>query len=566
MEGRHFKMNNDFRPPSRQPRQRPVDGILGAAPNRPRLQPSASRRPVTGSEFRTNNNRAIGDFKRPEGYHAANVTIGEQKTARATRKASEDASLLHNNLVHAKNAKQTPDASKKKGRDWRKIRKWALWGFIGIVAIVILLGGFLFAKGYFKANKVFKGGGSSAALNDQVDPSLLKAEGDGRINILLTGRGGDGHDGADLTDTILIASIDPIGNTAGLVSIPRDLWVSTSSGGSSKINAVYAQAKNNALRKNAKNVKAAEEAGIKALQKKSKEILGISIHYYAAVDFTAFKLAVDTVGGVDIEVPENLAVKEKLWDPSIGKNYYLNVPAGKQHFDGQRALFFARSRHTSTRGDFDRAERQRLFIAALSQEVLSAGTYTNPVKISKLMDDFGDHVATDMSINDAVRLAQIGKRIGGKFDSVDLADPLKPLVKTGMINGQSVVMPAAGNTDYSDIQALIRTRFKDGYIAKENATVMVLNGTTMPGLASQKAEVLKGYGYNVTTVADAPSSSYTETVIVDLNKSNQKKPYTKNYLEKRFDVKATTKLPDQTIQPGTANFVIILGSNETTNL
>ena len=179
------------------------------------------------------------------------------------------------------------------------------------------------------------------------------------------------------------------------------------------------------------------------------------------------------------------------------------------------------------------------------------------------MDNFGDHVTTDLSIDDAIRLVQLGKEIGSSFESIDLADPAKPLFKTGMIGNQSVVLPTAGQGDYSEIQALVKEKLKDGYILKENAEIQVLNGTAVAGLAGEKADDLKSYGYNVSTVADAPTSDYEKTVIVDLTRG--KKPYTKNYLEKRFGVKSTTKLPDSTIEPGTASFVIILGQNETIN-
>lgn len=559
---------NNFRKdvPRRSPRQA-IDGII-SAPNRPQLTRQAfdGRRTLSGDSFRTSG-RTIGDFKRPEGLRMPNsgqttAAPGVKVPPTAAPKRHEAPSPLQASLPDGKRrfGRKKHAKSKTNGkRDWRKI---ALRGGLATLAVVILLGGFLFAKGFFKANKVFKGGGSAAALNSEVDPSKLKGEGDGRVNILMMGRGGEGHAGADLTDTILVASIDPVNNKAALVSIPRDFWVTTP-GGSSKINAVFANAKQKAQYQG-KNKKDAEAAGIKAVQAEVKDILGITTHYYGMVDFKAFQQAVDTVGGVDIHVTEKTAVTEKLWNEVTGKNYYLNVQPGNQHFDGLRALFYARSRHASPRGDFDRAERQRLMIEALSKKITSAGTFTNPVKISQLMDAFGDHVTMDMSINDAMRLMQIGKKIGGNFESVDLADPAKPLVRTGMISGQSVVLPTAGAGDYTEIQTLIRSKLKDGYILKENANITVLNGTVTPGLAGEKADELKSYGYNVGTVTDAPSSSYEKTVIVDLNKS-KKKPYTKNYLEKRFGVKATTKLPDSTIQPGNANFVIILGRNETIN-
>jgi len=377
---------------------------------------------------------------------------------------------------------------------------------------------------------------------------------------LLLGRGGGDHAGPDLTDTILVASIDPVNKTASLVSIPRDLWVSVPGGGSSKINAVFANAKYRSLNTNKDKAKA-EAAGAKAIEGMISDVLGIPIHYYSVVDFAAFKQAVDTVGGVSMNVPANLAVTERLWDETTGKNYYLNVPAGTQQFDGTKALFFTRSRQTSVRGDFDRAERQRLFITALSQKVFSSGTYTNPVKISQLMSDFGDHIATDFSVGNAIRMAQIGKDIKpSNIKSVGLADPPNNFVRTDNINGISIVRPTAGIGEYSDIHNYIRNTLQDPYLAKEKATLSVLNGTTTAGLATSKSDELKSYGYNVATIGDAPTQAYAHTVLVDM--THGKKPFTKNYLEKRLGVKSTTRLPDSTIQSQGADFVIILGQDD----
>jgi LCP family protein required for cell wall assembly len=556
-------MNNFRNDQRRNPRQA-IDGILNA-PQRPQLsgQP-LGRRPLNGDVLRSSG-RMIGDFKRSEGYHASNNALASPRHGHpdSVRAQQSDASSLRMTLPGGKeyDKKKHKEKAKHGKRDWRRIRKYSLRSGLVVLALVLLLGGYLFTKGYFKLHKVFKGGGSAAALNSNVDPSLLKGEGDGRVNILLLGRGGPGHDGADLTDTILLASIDPVNYKTALVSVPRDMWVTTPNG-SSKINAVFAYAKQRAQSRGA-DKKAAEEAGIKAVQEEVKEVLGVSVHYYSMVDFQAFHDAVNTVGGIDINVTDDTAVTERLWDSLNRKPYYLNVKPGMQHFDGLRALYYARSRHTSPRGDFDRSERQRLLIQALSKKITSAGTFANPVKVSKLMDNFGDHVSTDLSIDDAMRLVSIGKKIGGNFESLDLARPVDPLVRTGMINGQSVVMPSAGVGEFGDIQAYVRSNLKDGYILKENAVINVLNGTVNSGLAGEKADQLRTYGYNIATVADAPTSDYEKTVIVDLTKG--KKPYTKNYLEKRFGVKATTKLPDNTIVPGNASFVIILGQNETTN-
>ncbi|HSX32375.1 MAG TPA: LCP family protein, partial [Candidatus Saccharimonadales bacterium] len=364
----------------------------------------------------------------------------------------------------------------------------------------------------------------------------------------------------DLTDTMLIASIDPVNKSADLVSIPRDLWVTVPSYGSMKINSVYANAKYRSLNSAPKDTAKADTAGITATEQVITDVLGIPIHYYGVVDFHAFQQAVDTVGGVDFNVPSSASVTDYMYNEATHRPYTLNVPAGDQHFDGLRALMYVRTRHTSLRGDFDRTERQRLFIQALSNKILSAGTYTNPLKISQLMSDFGDHVSTDFSITDAVRLMQIGKNIPSKgIVSIGLADPPNNFVTTDSVGSASVVRPSAGFGDYSQIQSYIRNTLQDPYLSQEKATVAVLNGTNVSGLATAQSEKLKSFGYNVVSVADAPTHTYAKTVIVDL--TSGKKPYTKNYLQKRYGVNAVTKLPDTTIQATGNDFVIILGQD-----
>lgn len=559
----------NFRKRARDNRRHTVDGIMGA-PVRPTAQPVAGSRQVRLDGLRSSTRR-IGDFTRADGYHPTTSNGVRAAAPPVTDKkdqAAKKASLLHMTLptsgVLGSSKKKDRKANGGRQSRWRTFRKWGLRSALVAVALTILVGGVLVTKGILKINQVFKGGGSAAALENDVKPELLKGEGDGRVNILLMGKGGPGHEGADLTDTLIVSSIDPINKTSTLVSIPRDLWVTVPGSGSGKINAVYANAKNKALNSNPKDKAKAEQAGVEAIKQAVGQALGIPIHYYSMIDFEGFKQAVDIVGGVDINVPEDLAVSEHLYDTTVGKPYYLNVPAGPQHFDSTKALYFSRSRKTSLRGDFTRAERQRVFIQALGQKVLSAGTYTNPVKISQLMSAFGDHVTTDFSVNNAIRLAQIGKDIDiSKMQSIGLADPPENLLITDQLEGQSIVRPAAGLGDFSKVQSFIRNTLKDPYIAKENAAIVALNGTGKAGLATTKSDQLKSYGYNVTRIGDAPTQTYDKTVIVDM--TNGQKPFTKNYLEKRLGAQTVTTLPDATIDSTGADFVIILGQDATTN-
>lgn len=492
-------------------------------------------------------------FGLADGFHPrarAPMSIPDgTKTGRSPIKKSE----IDINLKQGKRSRKM--SAKETGRFKRGLQK----SFAGVAVIVLLLSGILTGLAFFRANQIFQGGSSALALDCGVDPKKLEKEGDGRVNILLLGKGGPGHNGADLTDTLMVASIDSCQNEVGLLSLPRDLYVKMPGNGSMKINTVYATAKEEALYEGA-TAKEAEKKGITATEKVVEEVTGIPMHYYAMVDFEAFREAIDTVGGVDVNVKERLydsnVAWENNWNPVIAEK-------GIQHFDGKRALLYARSRYGSYRGDFDRAERQREILVALQNKVFSLGTFSNPVKLSQLLSAFGDHVQTNLSIEDMTQLYEIaGKVEDHKVVSISLADPPNDYVTTDNIGGLSVVVPKDGVYEYDAIHAYVRTVLRDGFLKKENASVMVLNGSGSPGKATEYADILKGYGYNVVKTGDAPSSDYMETTIISL--SENKKKFTKRYLEQRFKKIATSKLPNGIVAENT-DFVIIIGSNETSD-
>jgi anionic cell wall polymer biosynthesis LytR-Cps2A-Psr (LCP) family protein len=226
--------------------------------------------------------------------------------------------------------------------------------------------------------------------------------------------------------------------------------------------------------------------------------------------------------------------------------------------DGSKALIYARSRETSS--DFARSARQRALLVALKAKVANLGTLSNPVKITQLMSAFGNNVQTDLSLSNASRLYGIIKGVDDtNVKSVSLAEQGSSLVTTGNINGQSVVLPKAGLFQYGAIQDFIKAQLKDPYIMKENAKILILNGTAISDVAKTKADELKVYGYNITETGNMPSTDWTQTTLVDLTHHNK---YTKNYLEKRLGTKAANSLSDKTIETNGADFVIIIGSNE----
>lgn len=442
---------------------------------------------------------------------------------------------------------------------WRRAQRNVARGVAVSLVLIITFGGLMFSQGYLKLHRVFRGGSATAAaLQPNVAPQLLKGEGSGRINILLLGRGGGNHDGPDLTDTMMVASIDPVNHTTTLLSLPRDLWVSVPGQSDMKINAAWETGEFKYLGKVAPGSTdpKAIQAGFDLVDQTVSSVLDINIDYNVIVDFQAFQQAVDNVGGVNINVPTPLVDPTMAWEN--GGNATL-ANAGPQQFNGNQALLYVRSRETTS--DFARAARQRAVLVALMSKVDTLGTLSNPLKISDLLNTFGNNVATDLSLSNADRLYNIMKNVDeANVTSISLDDAPTSYVTTGTIDGQSVVLPDAGLFQYGDIQTFVRGQLKDPYIIKENAKVLVLNGTNVPGLATTAAADLKTYGYNVIGAADTPTPDWTQTTLVDLSGSKDK--YTENYLEQRYGVTAIDHLSDTSIATNGADFVIIIGNDE----
>jgi LCP family protein required for cell wall assembly len=486
-----------------------------------------------------------------------NVVPDEEKTTKSVLKESQpQRSLIDMGLPGV----DSPSTQSRLNRFKipRRTRRGLTKGLAIAIVLVLTLGGLLFSQSYLKIHKVFKGGAATAAaLQPNVNPSLLKGEGSGRINVLLLGRGGGNHDGPDLTDSMMLDSIDPINHTSTLISIPRDLWVNIPNAGTMKINAAFetGEFKYEGDGQSGSTDPKAINAGYNEVDQTVQSILGVTIDYNVLVDFQAFQQAVDTVGGVTINVPTTLVDPTMAWE---NNNNPVLAQAGTDNFDGSQALNYVRSRETTS--DFARAERQRAVLVALKTKVDTLGTLSNPIKISGLINSFGNNVDTDLSLSDASKLYDIVKNIPPSSTvSVGLADSPNNYVTTGTLAGQSVDLPTAGLFDYSAIQQFIRGQLKDPYIIKENAKILVLNGTLTPGLATTMSTTLKSYGYNVIGAADAPASNATTTTVYDLNSND---PYTKNYLEERFGQTAKTSLNDKSINTDGADFVIIIGSDE----
>lgn len=239
----------------------------------------------------------------------------------------------------------------------------------------------------------------------QPTPTLIPTDepwtGEGRVNILLMGidrRPGEAF--ISRTDSMMIVSIDPLNETASILSIPRDLYVLIPGHGRDRINTafVYGSAGNNPL-------------GGAALAMQTVEYnLGVPINHYVLVDFSAVINGIDALGGIDVDVPFTIN------DPTYPDMNYgfdpLFIPAGLQHMDGITALKYARTRHVDN--DFGRAQRQQQVILAARQKALALGVPSMIARAPTLYQQLENGIRTDLSLDQIVRLASVASDISSE--------------------------------------------------------------------------------------------------------------------------------------------------------
>jgi LCP family protein required for cell wall assembly len=328
-----------------------------------------------------------------------------------------------------------------------------------LLIAVIGVGIFFGSKDLGELDKVFHGNILSD-IEALFHPVRLNGESVGRVNILLAGDSSDdpGHAGAQLTDSILLLSINTRQHTAFLLSIPRDLWVSipgnTYPGGTNqKINA-------------ANEVTSFSQSGYPSggmgdLSYIVQNDLGIPVDYYGLMDYGAFRDSVDAVDGITINIQST--DPRGLYDPNTG----IRLPNGEANLDGAQALALARSRgdgygsYGFPDGDFDRTENQREMFVAVSQKAQSLGIISNPIKISDLFNTLGNNFQTNLSLADSIRLAKITKPINlSAMQSYAYSNAATPTEPTPLLesyrdpsSGQDALIPTAGVDDYTAMQA-----------------------------------------------------------------------------------------------------------------
>jgi LCP family protein required for cell wall assembly len=229
-------------------------------------------------------------------------------------------------------------------------------------------------------------------------------DGGSRINIVFFGlRGGEisSEDCPACTDTIILLTVDPVTKTAGMLSIPRDMWINIPGYGYNRINTAWTIGEAAKL----------PGGGPGLAMETVSQFIGVPVHYYVQVDFGTFVSFINLIGGIDVYVEERMVL-----DPmGSGQDHFVLTPGDFRHLTGKRALAYARCRHESqgcSGGDVGRAKRQQQVIMAIRDKVFAPSYFPELLaQAPEIYRTFSAGIHTNMSFEDAIKLAVLTKDI-----------------------------------------------------------------------------------------------------------------------------------------------------------
>lgn len=372
-----------------------------------------------------------------------------------------------------------------------------------------------------------------------------------RVTVLLLGIDERSQEtGPFRTDTMMVLTLDPVTKMAGVLSIPRDLWVPIPGHNDGRINTAH-------FLGDLYN----HTGGGPALARETVEYnLGVLVDYYVRLNFQAFVSLVDMIGGVDIYVEKD------IYDPTYPDYAYgydpLYIEAGWHHFDGEMTLKYARTRHSSS--DFDRASRQQQVMTAILEKVTSVELLPDLAKkapeIYKMLET---SVQTDMALDQILALANLATQVDRstiRYGVIDQTCTQQWITA----DGAQVLIPLRDRMrevrDYvfaADIPTPAPSQASAITPTPEVATVSVLNGTARAGLAGATSDYLKAQGLDVALVGNADRQDYAQSLVV----MNRDKPLTAARIASLLHLPATAVVKGS--DPNATDIVVILGNDYT---
>lgn len=342
-----------------------------------------------------------------------------------------------------------------KKRFWTK-KKIAL-AILLVLLLPVLVVGIWDWINYSKASQKMFG---SNYLISALPPNSLQSD-NGRTNVLIAGFSKDDprHAGAELTDSIMMLSLDKKSETGYMIAIPRDLYINIPGFGHAKINEAYQNGESSDF-----NEAGYPNGGMGLLEKTVSESFDIDIHYYALINYGAVKQTVKAVDGITVNIKSD--DPRGIYDPGFlaREGSKLRLKNGKQKINGQTALNLTRARGLAygsfglAQADFDRTKNQQTVLKGIKEKI-TWQRLLDPRKNEPLLDAIASNVETDLELNNVLPLYRLFNSVpGDELKSISprdingenlLASYTTPL-------GQSALVPAAGIDDYSQIQAVIK--------------------------------------------------------------------------------------------------------------
>ncbi len=321
-----------------------------------------------------------------------------------------------------------------------------------------------------------------------------------KINILLTWVWWWVHQWTDLTDTIILASINTKKKIVTMLSLPRDLYVSYPTWWAWRINELYTRWLKNL----------SESKSMSFLKDKITEITWENIDYYVNIDFEWFVKFVDLIDWIKVDVPSDLTDTDYPDDNWWYETF--SVKKWVQNMNGQTALKYARSRHSTS--DFDRSLRQQLVIKAIKDKLFKLEYIWNPLKIKSLFYAISSNLKTDLSLTDIISLAFLGKNIPNEniysfnlntscYDNINLCEKWWFLYywDRSAFWWASVILPEWATpknlSEYKEINKFSNLIFNYPEVIKEKNEINIVNSTKVSWLANKLAVELKKYWFNV---------------------------------------------------------------------
>jgi LCP family protein required for cell wall assembly len=498
----------------------------------------------------------------------------EQKKNKRDRKAEKKAN------------KRDKKGGKKRGR------KIALIVTLVIVAIIGGVGAFIYKMGDDFIKDITGGEGSLWNVITADPDTPLATDSDGRTNILVFGTSDEEHDGADLSDSIMIVSIDQTKGDVKMVSLPRDLGQMTKEMGAcsktAKVNETYYCAMKNRYSPTYGDEKGSAEKFMAV----AKEITGIDMQYWVHVNWEAMRKIVNAIGGVDVSV-QYIGNKDTytgelpvVWsnDQRGIKDNVINLGIGDHHLDGNMALELARSRNSGTNcslgyasacgqyglnGNWSRESTQQSVIEAILYKAKRTNFVTDFGAVLEVKSAVGDNLRLNFKDSEYKTLFHLASKIDiHNMQTISIQSLFSSgfLPVPGVNNREcggtspgclSYVFPKAGAGNYSAIKAYIKQRLSSDPVVSEGATIDVLNGSGVSGRANITANELREAGYKIGKEGNAPNNDFNGYHIyaIDRNMSG-----TANALSKKYGVEVEYGAPEGVRT--TADFVVIIGKQE----